>query len=150
MRFLSSSCWANHAHCSYLGARRLYVPYLLAGAVVTLNDIGRMLKLAHVPQSKVIHTTCPNPAFVVIVPKASYFIIANVVGQLKMRTDNVTVRMLDDERDVREGEHLYVKVTGDDGRIKRDMLTETRRMYQARRRARNSGVVIDCLSTVSL
>lgn len=116
---------------------------------MTLNDIGRMLKLAHVPQSKVIHTTYPNPAFVVIVPKASYFIIANVVGQLKMRTDNVTVRMLDDERDVREGEHLYVKVTGDAGRTKRRE-DETRAMYHARRRARNDGVVIDCLSTVAL
>lgn len=43
MRFLSSSCWANYAHCSYLGARRLYVPYLLAGAVVSDGDFGDVM-----------------------------------------------------------------------------------------------------------
>lgn len=113
---------------------------------MTLNDIGRMLKLAKVPQSKTIQTTYPNPSFVVLVPAASYFIIANVVGQLKLRTDNVQVQVLEHARDVRAGEHVFVKVTGHQGAVKRDVRTETRQSHWQRRRSVNHAVVIDCFA----
>lgn len=113
---------------------------------MTLNDIDRMLKLAKVPQSKTIQTTYPNPSFVVFVPAASYFIIANVVGQLKLRTDNVQVQMLEHARDVRAGEHLYVKVTGDSGASRKRNRGEGLEAYQHRRRAFNHAVMIDCVS----
>lgn len=118
---------------------------------MTLNDIGRMLKLAKVPRSKVIQTTYPSPSFVVIVPKDRYFIIANVVGQLKLRTDNVTVKPFDgDERDVRAGEHVYVKVTGDNRIAPFDRERETRSTFKQRRMMHNHKVVIDCASVVAL
>lgn len=113
---------------------------------MTLNDICRMLKLANVHTSKVIQTTYPQPAFVVIVPNASYFVVANVVGQLKLRTDNVTVKVWDNERDVRAGEHLYIKVTGDSGSSRKRNKGEGLEAYQHRRRALNQTVVIDCVS----
>jgi hypothetical protein len=125
------------------------VSRVLAGAFVTLNDIGRMLKLAKVPRSKVIQTTYPNPAFVVLVPMTHYFVIANVVGQLKMLTDNVTVKPLTDERDVRSGEHVYVKVTGDAGTQRKRMKDETCSMYAHRRAAFNRNVVVECVSVIS-
>lgn len=121
---------------------------------MTLNDIGRMLKLAKVPQSKTIQTTYPNPSFVVLVPAASYFIIVNVVGQLKMRTDNVQVQMLEHARDVRAGEHVFVKVTGktepagrpwDDAGMPEAFY---RRVRMRTARARNRSVMIDCTSVV--
>jgi hypothetical protein len=115
---------------------------------MTLNDIGRMIKLAKVPRSKVIQTTYPNPAFVILVPMTHYFVIANVVGQLQLRTDNVTVKPLTDERDVRTNEHVYVKVTGHGDTEHKRMKDETRSMYAHRRTAFNRNVVVECVSVV--
>jgi hypothetical protein len=116
---------------------------------VTLNDIGRMIKLAKVTHSKVIQTTYPNPAFVVLVPMTHYFVIANVVGQLKFRTDNVTVKPLTDERDVRDNEHVYVKVTGENGAERKRHKGEGLDMYAHRRKAFNRNVVVECVSVIS-
>lgn len=120
---------------------------------MTLNDIGRMLKLAKVPRSKVIQTTYPNPAFVVLVPMTHYMVVANVVGQLKFRTDNVAVKPISDER-IGEREHMYVKVTGQTaapGRPYDDAnMPEAyyRRARMRTARTRNRDVVVECVSVV--
>lgn len=114
---------------------------------MTLNDIGRMLKLAKVPCSKVIQTTYPNAAFVVLVPMTHYMVIANVVGQLKFRTDNVSVKPISDER-IGEGEHHFVKVTGDTGASRKRNKGEGLEAYQHRRRAFNRVITVECVSVV--
>lgn len=137
----------NREFCNNLDSVGRCVSHLLAGAVVTLNDIGRMLKLAKVPRSKVIHTTYPNPAFVVMVPKDRYFTIANVVERLQMRTDNVAVKPITDER-IGEREHQYVKVMGDTGGSRKRQTGEGLEAYRHRRAAFNRAVVVECVSVV--
>jgi hypothetical protein len=72
----------------------------------------------------------------------------NVVSRLKMRTDNVTVYPLADDRDVRDKEHVYVKVTGKGCTPHKRAKDEARATYTARRRGLNRNVVVECVSVV--
>jgi hypothetical protein len=79
---------------------------------MTLNDISRLLKFAAVPRSKTIQKGYPNPAIIVHVPATHLGVVREVMQQMCIVTDNISATLLESS-DVRDGEHVYIKWTGD-------------------------------------
>jgi hypothetical protein len=116
---------------------------------MTLNDISRLLKLANVPRSKTIQWGYPNPGIIVHVDASHLPIVAEVVNRMRLATDRIDVTLLE-SRDVVQGQHLYVKVTGETQRYT-DAIdappSENRRHRLKSVRLRNASVVIDCIQS---
>lgn len=122
---------------------------------MTLTDISRLLKLAHVPRSKVIQWGYPNPQIIVHVDASHVSIVSEVVGRMKLPHEDIAVTLLT-TRDVRPNEHVYINAKGEvvpPGRPYNDagMPEAFYRRYRARTaRARNSAIVLECRSVVAL
>lgn len=116
---------------------------------MTLDQIGMMLKLAKVTRSKTVQTVRHNPGFVLYVPATHYMICANVVARLKLRTDNVSVQVLEG-RDVMEGEHVLVRVSPPDhphGLASPDYNDmQSVRKHAAQLKMWNTGFTVECAS----
>lgn len=113
---------------------------------MTLNDIGRMMKLARVPRSKTVESTYPNPCIIVHVPATHLLIVQEVVARVALKGQNITVCLLQSE-EVIPGEHVYVKVKDFAADIaRRNYQNETRWTYHQRRKLTNMRVVIECAS----
>lgn len=116
---------------------------------MTLTDISRLLKFAKVPRSKVIQAFHPNPCIIIHAPATHLHIIRDVVGRLALASDNISVSLLN-SRDVRENEHVYVKVKGSNPWHGKDAEDDnySRRYLREMKRKGNQNVVIDCASVV--
>lgn len=122
-----------------------------------LNQIGQMLKLARVPHSKTVERMYPNPAVEIYVPAAKFLVILEVVAKVKMPHEQIAVMLLDraTHRDVKDGEHVYVKVQGDNacnygGVANPAHPVEQRRMRRVIQKRMNLNVVVECASVVAL
>jgi hypothetical protein len=116
---------------------------------MTINDISRLLKLAHVPHSKTVQVGYPHPFIDVHVPATHYPVVMEVVKRIALPTDNIRVSLLA-SRDVRSNEHVYVKVSGGNRLSPRDCTAETAWAYNRRRQQQNRNVVVECASVVAL
>lgn len=119
-----------------------------------------MLKLARVPHSKTVQRMHPNPAIEIYVPAGKFLVVLEVVAKVKMAHERIDVLLLDRaaHRDVKDGEHVYVKVQGeivayhsaapyDDPMMP---AAEVRRLRIKSARMRNANVVVECASVVAL
>jgi hypothetical protein len=124
---------------------------------MTLTDISRMLKVAKVPRSKTVQCGYPNPFIDVHVPGTHYPVVMEVVRQMALPTDNIRVSLLT-SRDVRESEHVYVKVKGDVVQFNAGApyddpgmpANEVRRRRIRSTRKRNCDVIVECASVIAL
>lgn len=124
---------------------------------MTLNDIGRMMQLAKVPRSKTVECMYPNPHMTIYVPAAQFLVICEVVSRIKLLGQTIDVCILDSRvGDVREREHVYVKVKGEtsppgkpyDDAFMPEAFFRRHRIRTAR--MRNAEVVIESASVVAL
>lgn len=127
---------------------------------MTLTDIGRLLKVAKVPHSKTVKQdlsevkpdhlrgklhTWQQPHYTIHVPATHYMVIANVVGNLKLNTNNVTVVLLEDANDVRPGEHVLYHIEKNQKPFQRNPYMAPDEVKEARRR-HNWHTVVTCAS----
>lgn len=115
---------------------------------MTLNDIGRMLQLANVPRSKTVECMYPHPCIVIHVPAHKLFHVSEIVKRLVMFGQDIQVTLLE-SRDVGEGEHVYVKMKGDNRVIFTDAPADyRRRKFRDAQIIANRAVTIECASVV--
>lgn len=102
---------------------------------MTLTDISRLLKLAHVSRSKIIQWGYPNPQIIVHVDASHVSIVSEVVGRMKLPHEDIAVTLLT-TRDVRSREHVYISAKGASQFQKRpgdsaELLQKARRLHNA-------------------
>lgn len=114
---------------------------------MTLTDISRLLKLAHVSRSKVIQWGYPNPQIIVHVDASYVPIVSEVVGRMKLPHEDIAVTLLT-TRDVRPREHVYVNAKGASQFQKRP--GDSAELLQKARRLHNASIVLECHSVVAL
>jgi hypothetical protein len=115
---------------------------------MTLNDIGRMIEMMRIPQSKCVEVLFPDPRMQIDVPGSHYLAVVQVVAQMTLPGQKIEVGVLT-SREVKPGEHVYFKVRGatapastpyDDPFMPPD---EQRRHRAKTARRRNAEVVIE-------
>lgn len=113
---------------------------------MTLIDISRLLKMARVPRSKVVQWHAPKPGIVIHVDAPYLAMMSDVVNRMAFKTDNIKVTVLD-SREIVQGEHAYVKVTGQT-EWKHDPF-RSKTSNAIARRAHHANVVVEFHSVVN-
>lgn len=110
---------------------------------MSIDAISRALKYANVPRCKVVYVLYPNPRIIIHVPQSHVGMMTGVIGI--MRLDIEAKVTLLESNEVRDGEHVLIKMKSFNGYAVRND-GESLSAWRQRYRTCNRSTVIECAS----